>query len=79
MGTFDIQSQSSWSKSEKNLFKFFGLYFFIQILPIDLSFLKHITGTNWLALEYRDIFYLSRYAPDFWENSHFSTGLLLPF
>lgn len=77
MGTFDIQSQSSWSKSEKNLFKFFGLYFFIQILPIDLSFLKHIAGTNWLALEYRDIFYLSRYAPDFLGEQSFLNWIIV--
>jgi hypothetical protein len=50
---------------EKTIFRFFFLYFLIQILPIDGGFWRHLFSTNWLHFGYRDIFYLARYQPQF--------------
>lgn len=50
---------------EKTAFRFFFIYFLIQVLPIDTSFWKHLFSINWLGLQFRDIFYLTRYQPQF--------------
>lgn len=50
---------------EKTIFRFFFLYFLVQILPLDAGFWQHLFSTNWLQFGYSDIFYLSRYQPQF--------------
>lgn len=47
------------------IFRFFFIYFLIQLLPIDGQFWRHFFAINWFDLQYRDIFYLSRYQPQF--------------
>lgn len=71
----ELNSQNEWSKSEKTLFKFFSIYFFLQVLPLDLRFFKHLFSTHWLNLQYRDIFYLSKYAPSFTGDDSFLNWL----
>ncbi|AEI46744.1 hypothetical protein [Runella slithyformis] len=56
---------STWSNTEKALFRFFALYFFIQVLPLDARFFKNLGTIDWLNISYRDLFYLSRYSPSF--------------
>ena len=56
---------SNWANYEKKAFRFFFIYFLIQVLPIEASFWQHLFSTNWLNIQYRDIFYLSRYQPQF--------------
>jgi hypothetical protein len=56
---------STWSKTEKALFRFFALYFFIQVLPLDARFFKNLGTIDWFSISYRDLFYLSRYSPSF--------------
>ncbi len=56
---------STWSNTEKAVFRFFALYFFIQVLPLDARFFKNLGTINWFSISYRDIFYLSRYSPSF--------------
>lgn len=48
---------------EKAIFRFFFLFFLIQLLPIDAAYWRHLFSIHWLDLQYRDIFYLSRYQP----------------
>jgi len=59
------QSETQWTPVERAIFRFFALYFFIQILPLDARFFKNLFSINWLDIQYRDIFYLSRFAPSF--------------
>ncbi len=73
----ELNSQSQWSNSEKTAFKFFGIYFFLQVLPIDFRFFKHLFSTNWLHVEYHDIFYLSRYSPTFTGDDSFINWLII--
>lgn len=66
MATQQITSNSSnWEKAEEGIFRFFFLYFLLQLLPIDGKFWQHLFSTNWLNLQFRDIFYLTRYQPQF--------------
>ena len=73
----ELNSQNEWSKSEKTIFKFFSTYFFLQVLPLDLRFIKHFFSINWLNLQYRDIFYLSKYSPSFTGDDSFLNWLII--
>lgn len=73
----ELNSQNQWSNSEKTVFKFFGIYFFLQVLPIDLRFFKHLFSTNWFHVQYHDIFYLSRYSPTFTGDDSFINWLII--
>ncbi|WP_026993880.1 hypothetical protein [Flectobacillus major] len=75
--SLEINSQSEWSSTEKLIFKFFGIYFFLQVLPLDLRFFKHLFSINWLNVGYRDIFYLSKYAPSFTGNDNFINWFII--
>lgn len=75
--TLEINSQSEWTSTEKLVFKFFGIYFFLQVLPIDIRFFKHLFSINWLNIGYPDIFYLSKYAPSFTGNDNFANWLII--
>eukprot|EP01136_Pigoraptor_vietnamica_P003906 Opistho-1_new@33743 len=75
--TLEINSQSEWTNIEKLAFKFFGIYFFLQILPLDVRFFKHLFSINWLNIGYPDIFYLSKYAPSFTGNDNFANWLII--
>jgi hypothetical protein len=61
----NLLTLSNLNYYEKTTFRFFFLFFLIQLLPIDAQFWQHLFSINWLKLEYRDIFYLSRYQPQF--------------
>jgi hypothetical protein len=56
---------SEWQGYEKLVFRFFFIYFFIQAVPLDWKFYQSLFSIDWLHLHYRDIFYLSRYFPQF--------------
>lgn len=45
------------------LFRFFFIYFLIQVLPLDWNFIGELFSVNWLRLHYGDIFNLTRYTP----------------
>ncbi|WP_435354732.1 DoxX family protein [Emticicia sp. SJ17W-69] len=73
----ELNSQNEWSNTEKTIFKFFGIYFFLQVLPLDLRFFKHLFSTNWFQIQYRDIFYLARYSPTFTGDDSFFNWLII--
>lgn len=75
--TLEINAQSEWTNTEKLAFKFFGIYFFLQVLPLDGRFFKHLFSINWLNVGYADIFYLSKYAPSFVGNDNFINWLII--
>jgi hypothetical protein len=59
-------SLAPWAGWEKLLFRFFFLYFLLQIIPLDPKFYKELFSINWAGLHYGDIFNLTRYAPRFY-------------
>src|SRR3954465_7157426 len=69
-----------WKDYEKVLFRFFFLYFFIQVLPLDLSYFKFIFSVNWLHVQYTDIFNLTRYSPRFFSGpASYANWLVVAF
>jgi hypothetical protein len=62
-----------WKGYEKWAFRIFAIYFFIQSVPLDWKFYRNLFSINWLHLRFSDIFYISRYTPQFF-NSGASTG-----
>lgn len=75
--TVNPELGSSWNNTEKTLFRFFALYFLIQVLPLDGQFFKNVFSINWLEISYRDIFYLSRYSPSFIDSQSFINWLIV--
>lgn len=61
-------SPSEWRGSEKLLFRFFFIYFFIQAVPLDWKYYRDLFAINWTNLQYRDIFYIARYQPKFFDG-----------
>ncbi|MGX5690864.1 DoxX family protein [Arcticibacter tournemirensis] len=57
-----------WSSPEKHAFRFFFLYFFFQVVPLDWKFYRQLIDIDWGQLHYGDIFLITKYAP------HFSDG-----
>lgn len=67
MGFFDIADGSgrSWNNWEKNLLRFFLIYFIIQIVPLDWKFYRQLFSIHWSAFSFYDLFQLTRYYPRF--------------
>ncbi len=63
---------STWNRSEKTAFRFFFLYFVLQAVPLDPRFYRTLFAINWNELHFRDIFYLSRYFPQFFPGQTFA-------
>ena len=57
-----------WKAYEIKLFRFLFLYFILQALPLDLHYLKGLGKIHWLHLESSDIFFLTRYFPNFFSD-----------
>jgi hypothetical protein len=54
-----------WSEKEKNIFRFFFLFFIIQALPLSVDFFKAVFGFNWFHISYGDIFNITRLSAKF--------------
>ncbi|RIV20036.1 DoxX family protein [Fibrisoma montanum] len=61
-------SPSDWRGSEKLLFRFFFIYFIIQAVPLDWTYYRDLFAIDWTNLQYRGIFYLARYQPEFFDG-----------
>ncbi|GAB3551484.1 DoxX family protein [Spirosoma fluminis] len=59
------QQPSEWQGYERVLFRFFCMYFLIQVVPLDWHFYRDLLTIDWGHYYYRDLFNLSRYAPHF--------------
>ena len=59
------QSSAEWKAYEKNALRFFFIYFIIQTVPLDWKYYKGLFSINWLDLRYGDIFFITRYFPNF--------------
>lgn len=66
--------QSGWKDQEKVLFRFLFLFFLLQAIPLDWKYYANLLTIDWADLQYKDIFYLSRYTPQFLSGSSAKTG-----
>ncbi|TWI95285.1 hypothetical protein JN11_04399 [Mucilaginibacter frigoritolerans] len=60
-----IEPTGKWSEREKNVFRFFFLFFIIQALPLSVDLFKVVFGINWLRISYGDIFNITRLSAKF--------------
>jgi hypothetical protein len=66
MGRDQLNQQlSDWKEYEKILFRFFFIYFFLQVFPLDWKFYRHLFSINWLSPDISDIFNIAKYTPQF--------------
>lgn len=63
------QPSPAWTNFEKIIFRFFFLYFTIQLLPLDGSFFQQLSAIRWTQLQYGDIFNLTHYMPRFFSGA----------
>ena len=54
-----------WKEYEKIIFRFLFLFFILQAVPLDWKYYANLFSIEWSNLHYRDIFYISRYTPQF--------------
>src|SRR3954468_23038584 len=69
--------KTEWTGFEKNTFRFFFLYFLIQIVPLDPDYYLQLFSAQWSDLYYGNIFYLAHYAPDFFNDGGLTSWLLI--
>lgn len=74
MSALNNPSNIRWTEFQKVLFRFFFVYFVLQVFPLDPKFYGHLFSVNWADLQFSDIFYISRYTPQFLGNSSTATG-----
>ena len=60
-----INPADKWSEREKNIFRFFFLFFIIQALPLSADIFKAVFGINWFHISYGDIFNITRLSAKF--------------
>ncbi len=56
---------SPWKDYEKIIFRFLFLFFLLQAVPLDWKYYANIFTIDWAHIQYKDIFYISRYTPQF--------------
>ncbi len=62
--------KTNWTWNERTLFRFVFIYCCLQALPLDWKYYRHLAEIHWSAFSYRDLFYLSRYTPQFFSVYH---------
>lgn len=70
MSTSPDLTLSKWKNYEKIIFRFLFIFFLLQAVPLDWKFYANIFSVNWSDLHYRDIFYISRYTPEFLSGNY---------
>jgi hypothetical protein len=68
------QEYKEWNSLQKNLFRFFFIFFVLQIIPFDWKFYRDIFSINWLSFSFYDLFRLSRYLPQFIDGAQWGVG-----
>ena len=69
MSNLKTNSLPKWEGYEKILFRFFAIYFLLQVLPLDWKYYGNLFSINWANLRFGDIFYIGRYTPQFISGS----------
>ncbi len=73
--TIQLPVTTKKSETEKFIFRFFLLYFFLQVLPLDLRFFRHLLSFDWL--NYQGLFYLAKYSPTFTGTDSFINWIII--
>jgi hypothetical protein len=60
-----IKETSNWKASQILGFRLAFMYFFLQVVPLDWKYYRHLCSINWLHLNFRDLFNISKYSPQF--------------
>jgi hypothetical protein len=68
MNSSHITKAVEWTKGEKFFFRAIFLYFIIQAVPLDWKYFLNISRIEWHNFGYRDLFYLARYTPQFFDH-----------
>ena len=66
------QEFSEWKGWEKNLFRFFFLFFFILIVPLDWKFYRELFSIQWSHLHFHELLDLTKYQPRFFSEGSIS-------
>lgn len=70
MSTSQSLTIPKWEGNEKIIFRFLFIFFLLQAVPLDWKYYAHLFTVHWSDLHYRDIFYISRYTPQFLSGSY---------
>jgi hypothetical protein len=60
-----IKETSNWKAYQIFGFRLAFIYFFLQVVPLDWKYYKHLISIDWLHLSFRDLFNISKYSPQF--------------
>lgn len=72
MSTAQSITTPTWKEYEKIIFRFLFIFFLLQAVPLDWKYYANLFTINWAGLQYKDIFYISRYTPQFLSAGYFS-------
>ncbi|MBO9202938.1 MULTISPECIES: hypothetical protein [Niastella] len=70
----NAQPINEWKGYEKIAFRFFFIYFLVQVFPVDWLYYQQVAAINWAHLRYGDIFLLAHYMPQFITGAQSFTG-----
>ncbi|MBT1703925.1 DoxX family protein [Fulvivirgaceae bacterium PWU20] len=58
----------AWTAYEKVAFRFFFIYFLLQVVPLDWKYYSDLLALDWSPLHFSNIFYAARYTPRFFSD-----------
>jgi hypothetical protein len=61
-------TSSEWKGYEKILFRFFFIFLILLTIPLDWKFYQLLFSINWLDLHWHNLFELSKYHPQFFNE-----------
>jgi hypothetical protein len=70
MSTVENTDAIQWKGYEKIIFRFLFIYLLLQAIPLDWIYYANVFHIHWSDLHYSDIFYISRYTPQFLSGSY---------
>jgi hypothetical protein len=60
----------AWKGYEKILFRIAFIYFFLQVVPLDWKYYRHLFNISWSDLGFAEIFQIAKYTPQFISGSY---------
>jgi hypothetical protein len=68
MAKVESNLSSNWSSLEKIAFRFFFIYFILQVVPLDWKYYRDIFSSDWSGFSYSVLFNIAHYAPRFFSE-----------
>lgn len=73
-----LANPPDWTTDQKNLFRFFSLYFLFQLVPLAPSFWLALVTADWQDGLYQPLFHVAKYMPRFFgETDTFANWLVV--